>query len=149
MELVEDQLCEISYECRVNMPGDDPECGIVVGRWTGDIDYVGKRTIKVEDRDERIFLFEDEILEVEPYTEAELHEDRMRLVSVKATERETLASQCRAYVRAVAALHSQHRVLMGTPREFDNLALSPEKFKKAVEKVKSLETVLEARLRGL
>lgn len=148
MELVKDQLCTLSYECRIQTPGDAPECGVIVGRWTGFIDATGRRHIKPEDRNgDDLYLFDDEILEVEfiGALTGNPHEDLMCLVSVKAAERTTLAKQAREYDRAVSKLHGLHR-------EFLAKRLTPEEvalFKKALTTVLALEGVLEARLRGL
>ena len=53
----------ISDECRDI--GYGVESGIIEGFWTGEIDYVGKRTIRLVDGGPTLYLFPDEIIVVE------------------------------------------------------------------------------------
>jgi hypothetical protein len=149
MKLVKDQLSEISYSCRTVGAAEDAETGIIVGRWTGEVDTWGKFTIKVEDRDEHLYLFDDELVDVEPYDEADQHQDRMRLVSVKAVERTTAIKQMRTYDRACARLHAMHRALLEQGPGYEPQPHERDNFKALLAKVRGLEAVLEARLRGL
>ena len=56
-------VCDISYRCRDI--GYGVEEGIIEGFWTGEIDSWGKRTIRRVDGRPTLYLFDDEILEID------------------------------------------------------------------------------------
>lgn len=64
LRLAGGELIELSYRCRVNQPGDDPEEGIVEGFFTGEVDVWGKHTFRTSNG-ETLYLFKDEILDTD------------------------------------------------------------------------------------
>ena len=56
-------VCTITYRCRDI--GYGVEEGIIEAFWTGEVDCWGKRTIRPVDGGPALYLFEDEVVEVE------------------------------------------------------------------------------------
>jgi hypothetical protein len=62
-KLIKNQVIEITYECRDI--GYGVESGTIRGFWTGEVDYMGKYTIKPINGGLNHYFFEDEFVDIE------------------------------------------------------------------------------------
>lgn len=62
--LMPNVVCEISYRCRRIDLEEPREEGTIEGFWTGEVDTWGKHTIRPVDGGAPLYLFKDEIVDV-------------------------------------------------------------------------------------
>ena len=65
MDLERNVVCRITYRCRPLRLGEAPEEDTIEGFWTGEVDTWGKYTIRSIHGRPGIYLFRDEIVDVE------------------------------------------------------------------------------------
>lgn len=63
-QLKPNHVCSVTFECRDL--GYGIEAGILDGFWTGETDTWGKRTVRRIDGGATVYLFDDEIISVDP-----------------------------------------------------------------------------------
>jgi hypothetical protein len=64
--LQKNQVVDLTYVCRPRgYDEDDIESGIITGYWTGAIDTWGKYTIRPVDGGDPLYLFADEIIDLD------------------------------------------------------------------------------------
>lgn len=113
-KLIKGKVCAITFEERYSAEHAQGHAQTIIGTWTGEIDSWGKYTIQLLDAEAGgpYYLFPDEVLAVEPCSEAEIQaeveticEERLRhalrllreadrlLISVEGQSRYRRASQ--------------------------------------------------------